>query len=103
VVDAMYDRRNVRTLAFAAVKSNFVEARRTLFSEPLTCAGARRQQQSAARRCHQTFGQKYGLRKSARLSDSFWHHDGTAHGSVAASGLRPEVVVYPDSNDIACC
>jgi hypothetical protein len=29
----MYDQRNIRTLAFAAVKSNFVEARRTLFSE----------------------------------------------------------------------
>jgi hypothetical protein len=31
----MYEQRNIRTLAFAAVKSNFVEARRTLFSELL--------------------------------------------------------------------
>jgi hypothetical protein len=76
VLDAMYDQRNIRTLAFAAVKSNFVEARRTLFSELLDIVLVREgnsDQPPAA--VVQTFEQKYGLRKSARSSDSGCHHD----------------------------
>lgn len=76
MLDAMYDQRNIRTLAFAAVKSNFVEVRRTLFFELLDIVLVREgnsDQPPAA--VVRPSSRKYGLRKSARWSDCGCHRD----------------------------
>jgi hypothetical protein len=76
-----------------------------LFSELLDIGCAKATAISRAPAVVQTFEQKYGLGKSRRAFDSgrsTCRHSILRRAVSPPSGLRPEVVVHPDSNDIAC-
>jgi hypothetical protein len=94
--------------AISDVESNFVDARRMLLSELLDIVRVREgnsDQPTAA--VVQTFEHKYGLGEKpsgVRFRVLDLPRLDTARRAVSLpSGLRPEVVVHPDSNDIAGC
>jgi hypothetical protein len=100
--------RHAQARRYPGEESNFVEARSTLFSELLDIVRVREgnsDQPPAA--VVQTFEQKYGLREKppgVRFRGLDLRPRSILRRAVwLRSGLRPEVVVQPDSNDIAPC